>query len=140
MEGNPVLVTQLSGFISGIVDLTMIGCLAAKHAAVIFVKLLIIFLFLSILFFARPKKSIQKKHISAPGVPLFPALLKTGGALSNSAPKEQGPQTAKGPFSARFCDARRGTDGIIAPLAFFSPSLGLSPEGREFAQRRPSRP
>jgi hypothetical protein len=32
--------------------------------------------FSPILFFGRPKKSIQKKHTGAPGVPLFPARLK----------------------------------------------------------------
>jgi hypothetical protein len=53
-------------------------------------------------------------------------LLKTGGALSNSAPKEKGPQTAKGPVSARFCDARRGTMGIFPFWAFFSlPAFGM---------------
>jgi len=72
----------------------------------------LIFLFFILHFLCSPKENEAKER--APGVPLDPALLKTGGALSNSAPKRQGPQTAKGPFPARFCDARRGTMGIVS--------------------------
>jgi hypothetical protein len=47
-------------------------------------------------FLCSPKENEAKEK--APGVPLDPALLETRGALSNSAPKQQGPQTAKGPY------------------------------------------
>jgi hypothetical protein len=36
------------------------------------------FIFLLILFFARPKKSIQKKNTGAPCAPLFPACPERG--------------------------------------------------------------
>jgi hypothetical protein len=65
--------------------------------------------FFLFIFFARPKKTNQKK--GRPASRLILRVAETGGALSNSAPKQQGPQTAKGPVSARFCDARRGTMG-----------------------------
>jgi hypothetical protein len=70
-------------------------------------------------FLCSPKEKYPKE--TAPCVPLLPVLLETGGALSNSAPKVQGPQTAKGPLSARFCDARRGTMGRTPLLALFFP-------------------
>jgi hypothetical protein len=55
------------------------------------------------------RKGTEKKR--RPASRFFLRVAEPGGALSNSAPKQQGPQTAKGPFPARFCDARRGMMG-----------------------------
>jgi hypothetical protein len=50
-----------------------------------------LFLFIDT-FLCSPKEKYSKEK--APGVPLDPALLKTGGPFKNLAPKQRGPQTA----------------------------------------------
>jgi hypothetical protein len=87
--------------------------------------------FLSFIFFARPKKTNQKKGRPASRLilPVLPALsevegslvegrvAETGGPLPNSAPKQQGPQTAEGACPSGSCDARRGTTMGTSPWA-----------------------
>jgi hypothetical protein len=53
---------QLSGFIFGIEAWVRFGCLEAGHTDSLFCITCYNFFFLSILFFARPKESIQKKR------------------------------------------------------------------------------
>ena len=130
--------TQLSGLISGTAAVTRFESLEASYTnSIFYITYYNLFLFIDT-FLCSPKEKVPKE--TAPCAPLLPAcpergrgaLLKTGGALSNSAPEQQGPQTAKGPSSARFCDARRGTMGMNPLLALlFSPDFRLRMQGSD---------
>ena len=152
--------TRLSGFTSSIALLPRLGCLETSHTFLIFHN--VILSFSSNLFFARPKKRfhpasprLRRKSKKGRPAPRFSLLVpsvvegrvaKTGGALSNAAPAKQGHQTAKGPVSARFCDActplaglirlwraRRGTMGkkLLLGAVLFTFFHGLTPRKRK---------